>query len=115
MTDAKRAQSERLTSPVRGLPLDRVAEFCRKWKVRELAIFGSALRGELLPESDVDFLVTFAAGSDWTLLDHFRMEEELGAIVGREVDLVNRIAVERSVNWLRRREILSSARTVYAA
>jgi uncharacterized protein len=97
------------------LSAERLAGFCRKWKVKELALFGSALRPDFGPESDVDFLVTFADSAEWGVLDHFRMEEELAEIVGREVDLVSRAAVERSMNWLRRRDILSTARTVYAA
>ena len=97
------------------VPEAALAEFCRRWKIAELAVFGSALRGDFGAESDIDLLVRFAPDADWSLFDHFRMEEELVRLLGREVDLVSREAVEQSPNWIRRREILSTARTVYAA
>ncbi len=86
-----------------------VAEFCRRWKIDELAFFGSVLRTDFRPESDVDVLVTFTAEAAWSLLDHVAMEEDLSAILGRSVDLVSRRAVERSENAIRRRAILESA------
>jgi len=95
------------------LPMDRIAEFCRRRKITHLAIFGSALREDFGPDSDVDLLARFSPDAEWTILDHCRMEEELAAILGRPVDLVSRDAVERSRNWIRRREILSTARTIY--
>ena len=96
-------------------PADRIQEFCHRWKIVELALFGSALREDFRPDSDVDLLVRFAPDADWSLLDHARMERELGEILGRDVDLVSRTAIEASPNWIRRREILSTARALYAA
>ncbi len=96
------------------LPEAAIADFCRRWKIVELAVFGSAVRGELGPDSDIDLLAKFAPDAAWSLFDHLRMEDELAAILGREVDLISRRAVERSPNWIRRRDILSSARVVYA-
>lgn len=96
-------------------PEDRIEQFCHRWKVAELALFGSAARGELRPDSDVDLLVTFAPEAGWSLLDHARMERELAEILGREVDLVTRPAIERSANWIRRKDILGTARTVFRA
>jgi uncharacterized protein len=96
-----------------GWPSDRIADFCRRWKIRELSLFGSALRDDFGPDSDVDLLARFAPDADWSLFDHARMERELIEILGREVDLVNRSAVERSPNWIRRREILRTARALY--
>jgi predicted nucleotidyltransferase len=98
-----------------SLDQEKIESFCRKCKVRELALFGSALRDDFKPESDVDLLVTFEPDADWSLLDHIRMEEELSEIIGRKVDLVSRRAIERSANRIRRQSILSSARVVYAA
>lgn len=92
-----------------------IADFCRRWRIAELAVFGSALREDFRPESDVDLLATFEADVAWSLIDHVRMEEELSALLGRDVDLVSRRAIERSQNWIRRRAILESARSVYAA
>jgi len=91
-----------------------VAEFCERWKVRELAVFGSALREDFRPDSDVDLLVQFESDARWGLFDHFRMERELAELLGREVDLVTRRSVESSANWIRRREILRTAMTIYA-
>ena len=93
----------------------QVAEFCRRWRVWELALFGSALRDDFGPDSDVDLLVTFSPEAAWTLLDHVRMQTELSELLGHPVDLVSRRAIERSPNPIRKREILSTARTVYAA
>jgi predicted nucleotidyltransferase len=89
--------------------------FCSEWKIRELSLFGSALRDDFGPQSDIDFLVTFAPEAQWSLLDHIRMEQELSLLLGRQIDLVSRQALERSANFIRRREILSSAKVVYAA
>jgi len=97
-----------------GVDKERLARFCRQWKIVELALFGSALREDFGQESDVDVLVTFAADAEWSLLDHFRMEQELAELVGRDVDLVTREGIEASRNWIRRREILRTARTIYA-
>jgi predicted nucleotidyltransferase len=96
-------------------PADRIEEFCHRWKIVELSLFGSALREDFRPDSDVDLLVRFAPDADWSLLDHARMERELSEILGREVDLVSRTAVEASPNWIRRQEILNTARSLYAA
>ena len=97
------------------LPDTQIADFCRRWKIAELALFGSVLREDFAPHSDVDVLVTFAPDAAWTLLDHVQMEEELAAILGREVDLVSRRGLERSENWIRRNEILTTAQPVYVS
>jgi hypothetical protein len=94
---------------------DQIADFCHRWKIIELALFGSVLRDDFGPDSDFDMLVTFAADAEWSLLDHFRMEQELEALLRRKVDLVSRRAIERSKNWIRRKEILSTAQTVYVS
>jgi hypothetical protein len=96
-------------------PNEHLEEFCRRWKISELRLFGSALREDFRPDSDVDFLVTFAPDADWSLLDHVAMEEELAGIVGREVDLVSQRAIERSSNWIRRKAILESAEPFFVA
>jgi predicted nucleotidyltransferase len=96
-----------------SLDFDRIGDFCRRWKIRKLDVFGSVLTPRFTPASDVDFLATFAPDARWSLLDETPMESELAAIVGRPVDLVSRRAVERSHNWIRRKAILESARPVY--
>lgn len=97
------------------IPMASLENFCRRWKVAQLRLFGSALREDFRPDSDLDFLVTFSAGADWSLLDHVAMEEELSAILGRKVDLVSRRAIERSANWIRRETILASSEPYFDA
>ena len=94
------------------IPVDRqrVAEWCRRWKVRGLALFGSLLRSDFGPSSDVDLLVTFEPNAAWSLIDHERMRQELSDIIGRNVDLVSREGLEGSANWIRRQTILATAR-----
>lgn len=97
------------------IPTERIAEFCRKWRITELSLFGSAARGALGPESDVDVLVRFDPTAPWTMLDVMRAKGELELMLGRPVDLIERPALERHHNpWLRH-EILGTARVVYAA
>ena len=96
-----------------NLPQDKLADFCRRWQITELALFGSGLRDDFRPESDVDILVTFAADAHWSLFDLVTMQEELQTIVGRTVDFVERRAVEKSENYIRRRHILQSAEPIY--
>lgn len=105
----KQVELSNLTDP------QKVIDFCAKWKISEFALFGSVLRDDFGPDSDIDVLVTFAPDGEWSLLDVVRMEEELEAIFGREVDLLLRRTVERSKNPIRKNHILSTARTVYVA
>jgi len=98
-----------------GIDKHRIAEFCRRWNVTELALFGSVLREDFGPESDVDVLVAFAPHARVSLFDLVDMEDELAAILGRKVDLVCKEGIERSHNYIRRKAILGSAEVVYAA
>ena len=97
------------------LPKEKIVEFRRRWKITEFALFGSVLRDDFGPTSDVDVLVTFASDARWSLLDHVEMQDELMALYGRKVDLVSRRGIERSRNPIRRRDILDSAEIIYAA
>ena len=97
------------------IPQEKIAEFCRRWKITELALFGSVLRDDFRPDSDVDVLVTFAPEAEWSLFDHMTMEEELSSILDRKVDLVSRRGIERSRNWIRRKAILEAAEPFYVA
>jgi uncharacterized protein len=94
------------------LPTDAITQFCRRWKIRELALFGSVLRADFGPESDVDVLVTFADDADWGLLTHMQMQQELATILQRPIDLVSKRALERSPNWVRREAILNTAQVI---
>ncbi len=95
--------------------LDDIAAFCQRWQIVELALFGSVLRDDFGPESDVDVLVRFAPEVRPAMRDWPTMERELAAILGREVDLIERRSVEDSRNYIRRQAILDSAQVVYAA
>lgn len=99
------------------LPIDaeKLRDFCHKWSISELAVFGSVLRDDFGPASDVDFLATFAPEARSSLLRREEMQDELAKIVGRRVDIVSRRGIEMSENPWRRGEILSTAETVYVA
>lgn len=88
--------------------------FCDRWQIIELALFGSILRDDFRPDSDIDLLVTFSPKADWSLLDHAKMQQELASLLNRDVDLVSKRAIERSHNWIRRQEILNTAQVIYA-
>jgi predicted nucleotidyltransferase len=91
---------------------DQIADICRHWQIRELSLFGSVLRDDFHPESDVDVLVTFDRDAQWSLWDLIDLRKQLSELFGREVDLVE----ERSlVNPYRRRSILRDKRVIYAA
>ena len=96
-------------------PEAEIERFCQRWRITELSLFGSVLREDFRPDSDIDVLVSFAPDARWSLFDLVHMEEDLEAILGREVDLVERKAVERSENYIRRKRILSSLSPVYVA
>jgi len=92
------------------IPKEQLRAFCDKWKVTEFSLFGSVTRpDEFRPDSDVDVMVRFADDAHVSLFDIAHMEEELRQIFGRDIDLAERVGVERSNNGVRRDSILSSA------
>lgn len=91
---------------------ERIVAFCRKWRIIEFSLFGSALRDDFGPDSDVDVLVSFEPDAPWSLWDLIDMKYELQDIFGREVDLVEKRALR---NPIRRRAILSTHRVIHAA
>ena len=97
------------------VPKAKIAEFCKRWNVSEFAIFGSALRADFRPDSDIDVLVSFVQGAKVSLFDMVLMQEELKQIFGRDVDLVSKRGVEHSRNYLRRKAILESAQVIHVA
>lgn len=88
---------------------EKLRDFCRRWKLTEFSLFGSVVRDNFGPESDVDVMVRFAAGAPWSLSQWLQMRRELEILFQRHVDLVERDAIEQSDNRFRKREILSSA------
>ena len=97
------------------IPQAEIAAFCRKWHIVEMALFGSVLRDDFTPASDVDVLVRYAPDAPRSLKDFLAMHDELESLLGRNVEIINRESVERSANYIRRRAILNSARTIYVA
>ncbi|MDI9432575.1 MAG: nucleotidyltransferase domain-containing protein [Planctomycetota bacterium] len=98
-----------------SVPRGEIEAFCRRHRIGRLSLFGSVLRDDFGPDSDVDVLVDFDRGVDLGLREIVSMELELSEILGRKADLVDREEVRRSGNYLRRRHILSTAETVYVA
>lgn len=101
-------------NPKISIPRDHLAAFCRANGIAWLAVFGSALREDFGPDSDIDMLVEFDPGRT----PGFRfvsMATELSGLLGRRVDLLTRSSVERSQNYIRRKAILESAEVIYAA
>jgi uncharacterized protein len=98
-----------------AIPEPEGRAFCQRWRVTELALFGSVLRDDFRPDSDIDVLVRFHPDARPTLFDLVRMQDELEHLLGRPVDLVSRRAVESSRNPLRRNALLSSAEVVCGA
>lgn len=98
-----------------SLPEQKLAEFCRRWRISELSAFGSVVRGDFREDSDIDLLVEFEPGARHTIFDVIDMEEELQGLFGRPVDLVEKRAIVNSDNYLRRRQILGTARAIFHA
>ena len=94
------------------IPGDKIRSFCRHWKVRELSLFGSALRADFRPDSDVDILVSFFEDARWSLFDLVDMADELAVLFGRPVDLVEKDALR---NPFRREASLPTRKIIYAA
>src|SRR5437879_757350 len=101
---------------IHGIDLDSTAirDFCTKWKIKELSVFGSILRENFRPNSDIDFLVTYDYDAKWDLYDVETMRNELTAMISRPVDLISRTAIERSDNRFIKKEVLSTAEPIYA-
>jgi len=96
------------------IPIDheRIAELCRRWKIVELSLFGSVLRDDFRPDSDVDVLVTFTSDAPWSLLDLIAVRDELRELFGREVDLVEKEGLR---NPFRRQAILRQKEVIFTA
>jgi uncharacterized protein len=94
---------------------ERIADFCHRWKITEFALFGSVLRDDFRPDSDIDVLVTFAPDISWRFYDLVSMKEELETMFGRSVDLIEKRLVESSDNYIRRKHILNHMETIYVA
>lgn len=101
-----------MTQPKIDFPRDKIDAFCRKWKVKELALFGSVFREDFRPDSDIDVLVSFEPDGGITFDNRVEMQDELAEIFGRDVDLVEKDAVR---NPFRHHNVLTTREIVYAA
>jgi predicted nucleotidyltransferase len=88
-----------------------LGELCRRYRVRELAVFGSAARGEMGPDSDIDLLVEFLPEAEVDLVDHAGLMLDLAQLLGRKVDLVSKSGLKPLI----RASVLEEARLLYAA
>lgn len=98
-----------------GLSPAQISMFCQRWQIRELWLFGSALRQDFRADSDIDLLVSYQADAHHGLLARARMSNELEILCGRAVDLMTKQSIEQSQNELRRQDILASAQAIYVA
>jgi predicted nucleotidyltransferase len=98
-----------------GITPEQLAEFCQRWKVTELALFGSVLRDDFAADSDIDVLVSYHPTAKRGLFEKIRMQQELSLLLHRDVDLVSKKAIEKSQNWLRRKNILDASEVIYVA
>jgi hypothetical protein len=97
------------------LPMEQIRQFCHKWHIKEFALFGSILRPDFHSDSDIDILIEFTPTAKRGLTETMQMKDELEALFQRPVDLIIKSAINRSENWLRRKNILESAQIIYAA
>lgn len=97
------------------LPIEQIQRFCDRWHITEFALFGSVLRDDFRPDSDIDVLVTFDPDLKRGLSETLQMRDELETMLGRKVDFIVKAAIERSENWIRRKNILEAAKVIYAA
>jgi uncharacterized protein len=93
------------------LPMDEIGEICKQYKVKQLAIFGSAVKGTAGPDSDIDLLVEFQPDAQMGFLQFARMQRELSNLLNREVDLVPKGGLKPLI----RQEVLSTSEVLYAA
>ncbi|MEP0917543.1 nucleotidyltransferase domain-containing protein [Leptolyngbya sp. DQ-M1] len=92
----------------------QLTEFCQRWQVAELSLFGSVLRDDFNSESDIS-AISYQPTAKRGLFEKLQMQDELESLFQRKVDLVSKKAIEQSPNWLRRKNILSTAEVIYVA
>jgi predicted nucleotidyltransferase len=108
-----KSQTDALAQLAIALPIAAIQAFCQRWQIAELSVFGSILRDDFDANSDVDFLYILKPNTHWGWRDLIQAEEELAQLLSRKVDLVSKVSIEQSHNWLRKRNILSSAKVIY--
>ena len=98
-----------------NLPMAQIKDLCDRWQITEFALFGSILRDDFQPTSDIDVLITFAPDARKGLLTLARIKHELEDLLGRDVDILTKKSIEQSHNVVRSRNILNSAQVLYVA
>lgn len=98
-----------------NMPREAIAAFCKKWRIAEFSLFGSVLRDDFKPDSDVDVLVVFEDDAHWGFEQFQEMTKELEAICRRKVDLVEKRLIVQSENDIRRKHILNNLENIYVA
>ncbi len=96
-----------------GISADNIAQFCQRWNITELALFGSVLNNQFHADSDIDILIRFAPNARQGLLTIAKIKHELETRIGREVDIALKESIENSENWIRRQEILKTSLVIY--
>ena len=96
-----------------GLPSHEIVNFCKQWGITKMALFGSILRDDFRADSDIDLLITFAPNARQGLLTLAKIKHELESRLNRPIDLIPEASIQMSDNWIRQREILSTAQTIY--
>ena len=91
---------------------NKIEVFCKKWKIQELAIFGSFIRDDFNDQSDIDVLITFLPKVTWGF-EIAELREELSLIFNRKIDLLNKRSLELSKNSYKKDEILKSCKVIY--
>ena len=96
-----------------NLKSEKIEQICQQWQIEELALFGSVLREDFNPNSDIDVLVSFAESAKITFFDLDTIEQQLSKLFNRPVDVVTKRAIEKSHNWIRKKNILDNAQIIY--
>ena len=96
-----------------SLTEEKIKEFCQSWQIQELYLFGSVLRSDFTPNSDIDIMVTFNQNAHCGLWDFVQIKNDLSVLFGRKIDLMTKKSIEESYNWIRRQEILNTAILIY--
>jgi hypothetical protein len=95
-------------------PMEKITDFCRRWRIARLEVFGSVLRDDFRRDNDVDLVASYVPEAHWSLLDRVHMKHELEDLFGRPVDLLNRRALEHDRQNGRATAILAQAQLLYA-
>ncbi|MGD1909072.1 MAG: nucleotidyltransferase family protein [Leptolyngbyaceae cyanobacterium] len=98
-----------------GLSPEQISNFCQRWQIVEVALFGSVLRSDFRSDSDIDLLISYAPEARKGLVTKAQIKHELEDLCGREVDVVVKKSIQASRNSMRRKEILCSAQVIYVA